>query len=1297
MAGRLTRMVLPVVLVGALALPALPDTAEDEGVLARLLQTLLSEAGREVRIRGFEGALSSRATVREITIADADGVWITLSGLVIDWNRTALLDRQVEVNELSAARIEVHRAPRTEVDGALPSPTAGTRFSLPELPVSIRLGAVRAEVVHLGPALLGQEAQVRLDGRALLAAGQGETRFEARRIDGAEGEFRIAGAFDNLSRALSLDIALTEGPDGVAAGLLGVPGRPAMGLTVQGDGVIETFAAQVALSTDGEPRVQGAFSLIDATPDTDLLQGGGFSLDLTGDLRPLLTRDLHPFFGEVSSLRATGSRDEAGEVSLPVLSVQTGALSLEGSAALRPDGLPRRAGLVARLAPRQGESVLVPGTGGAGRLRSATFDLNYDEALSRDWSVRAVLQGLDLPGVDLAETVLDARGRLNPQGGTPAGGTGSEPVVEGVFEFAAEGLSARDPAVQSALGGAFFGLASVTWPGPGQPIDLTGLAFEGETVSLTAHGAITDLAFDGFAEFAAPDLSAFSGLAGRELGGDALVMLQGRIDPLTGALDLDVDLSARDLSLGLPEADAFLAGESGISVSLSRDTEGTVLRGLSVVAGTASIDASGTARPDGTALRARLTVDDLARLGPGWGGRMVLESDLATDPADARLRLDGSLIDLEFGDLPGASALGGLFRGATRLRADLTRAGDITRIGLFTVQGPHLGMAASGLWSAVAPDLTLALERLSLAALAPGGGGTLAGQVRLAADGADRRLSLSLAGDGPLALGLGTLDSVLQQGLTVQAEARLAPDGAIDVDDAALRAGGLSLRANGSQSGAGTARYALEGALADLSVLVPGVAGLAGLQAVITRVPSADRWGIDASLSGPAGLSAQARGHLRDDRIVSLALSGQVDAAIANPGIEPNSVQGLIRFDGTVNGPPTLASLDLRARTEGARLALPVQYLAFHDITASARLRGPVAEVQVDGTSQTGGTGALSGTIRLDATREADLTLRLTDLLVQQPNLFEAQVSGQVRLAGRLNGGPLASGRLDVGRAEIRIPNSPLARAGFGVAGLSHVGEGADSRRTRTNAGIATGTRARATPPPPMRLDLTLAAAGRVFVRGRGLDAELGGTLRLGGATRAVVPAGSFQLIRGRLDLLGNRFVLTDGSASMVGSFLPFITLTATTESDGVSTSVSVTGQADSPEITFSSNPELPQDEVLARLIFRRSLASLSPFQAAQLALSVATLTGRAEESILGRTRAAMGLDDLDFRVNEDGETELRAGRAISETVYTDVGVTSTGRGEVTINLDLSPSVTLRGRADTEGGSGLGLFFERDY
>jgi len=118
---------------------------------------------------------------------------------------------------------------------------------------------------------------------------------------------------------------------------------------------------------------------------------------------------------------------------------------------------------------------------------------------------------------------------------------------------------------------------------------------------------------------------------------------------------------------------------------------------------------------------------------------------------------------------------------------------------------------------------------------------------------------------------------------------------------------------------------------------------------------------------------------------------------------------------------------------------------------------------------------------------------------------------------------------------------------------------------------------------------------------------------------------------------------------------------------------------------------------VLARLIFRRSLASLSPFQAAQLAMSVATLTGHADGTFMTRARQSLGLDDLDVITDAEGETALRAGRYLTDNVYSDLTVDSAGRGEVSINLDLTRSITLRGRTDTEGRTAVGVFFERDY
>jgi translocation and assembly module TamB len=172
---------------------------------------------------------------------------------------------------------------------------------------------------------------------------------------------------------------------------------------------------------------------------------------------------------------------------------------------------------------------------------------------------------------------------------------------------------------------------------------------------------------------------------------------------------------------------------------------------------------------------------------------------------------------------------------------------------------------------------------------------------------------------------------------------------------------------------------------------------------------------------------------------------------------------------------------------------------------------------------------------------------------------------------------------------------------------------------------------------------------------------------------------------------------LDEGSATLQGRLVPFIRLVATTEADGTVVQIIIEGEASEPVITFRSVPELPEEEVLARLLFGRDITAISPLQAAQLASAIATLAGRGGDGIVSRLRQGFGLDDLDVVTGEDGTAAVRAGRYLSENIYTDVTVGADGKTELNLNLDVSPSVTVRGRLGSDGNTGLGVFFERDY
>jgi translocation and assembly module TamB len=298
-----------------------------------------------------------------------------------------------------------------------------------------------------------------------------------------------------------------------------------------------------------------------------------------------------------------------------------------------------------------------------------------------------------------------------------------------------------------------------------------------------------------------------------------------------------------------------------------------------------------------------------------------------------------------------------------------------------------------------------------------------------------------------------------------------------------------------------------------------------------------------------------------------------------------------------------------------------------------------------------------------------------------------------------LLGGALVAGSIALGQTEVRVPSSGFETAGA-LLNLRHRNEPSEVRATRVRAGLldaATGGGAGDASGGAFRLDVTVSAPSQVFVRGRGIDAELGGQLRLTGSTDAIVPAGGFSLIRGRLDILGKRLVLSRADLALEGSFVPVLDIAAVTESDGIASTVNIAGPADNPVVSFSSSPPLPQEEVLARLLFGRALESISALQAAQLANAVAVLAGRGGEGLVGRLRKSFGLDDLDLATAEDGSTALTVGKYLTDNVYTEVEVEQGGKAKISLNLDLRDGVTVKAGVGDDGNAGVGIFLERDY
>jgi translocation and assembly module TamB len=176
-----------------------------------------------------------------------------------------------------------------------------------------------------------------------------------------------------------------------------------------------------------------------------------------------------------------------------------------------------------------------------------------------------------------------------------------------------------------------------------------------------------------------------------------------------------------------------------------------------------------------------------------------------------------------------------------------------------------------------------------------------------------------------------------------------------------------------------------------------------------------------------------------------------------------------------------------------------------------------------------------------------------------------------------------------------------------------------------------------------------------MVVRGRGLFAELAGSVRVVGSTAAPQPLGSFHMVRGNLSIAGQTLTFSKGEVGFSGGSLtdPSLNFVVTSATSTMSASLEITGTASKPKITLTSTPEMPQDEVLAQLRFHRSAGSLSPFELAAAANSLAELSGATSGiDTLGGLRQRLGLEQLSIGTGPNGSAALQVGRYVAPRVY---------------------------------------------
>jgi translocation and assembly module TamB len=456
---------------------------------------------------------------------------------------------------------------------------------------------------------------------------------------------------------------------------------------------------------------------------------------------------------------------------------------------------------------------------------------------------------------------------------------------------------------------------------------------------------------------------------------------------------------------------------------------------------------------------------------------------------------------------------------------------------------------------------------------------------------------------------------------------------------------------------------------------------------------------IDTGVTGDGGLSLKGGGSIviSGNRALDMRFSGNVPFAVLGMQLAARGfvANGSANFNLQLGGTAAAPVINGTVTTSGAGIVDVRRNLAINNLTADIRLNGQQAVIsRLTGQLASGGNVSVTGSVGIQpaANFPANIDVKLDRAVYVDGTLVVATVDGTILLRGPLLANPTLSGKLRLERASITVPEKlPTSLREIDIKHLNAPKAVLAQLRDTTARGARENSNT-------INLDLQLDAPSQIFVRGRGIDAELGGSVTIRGTAAAPIVSGGFTMRRGRITILNRRLDFSDKSRiTFAGDLTPALQMEANSTSGTTTLTVGVTGLATDPSITFSSSPALPQDEVLAQLIFGQSMSRLSAIQIAQLADAVGQLAGGRSTSLFQGLRNQLGVDDFDISTDANGRTNVGVGRYLNERTYLELQQNAKDGTKAIINLDVGRGVKLRGAAGANGSGEAGIVYEREY
>jgi translocation and assembly module TamB len=225
------------------------DSAPGHRFIVDQIGKLETASGLRIHIGRIDGSIFGKSQLRNVSVADQNGVFLTSPNIKLDWTPGAWLENKLHVDSVTADRVALIRLPKLK-----PSTKKG-----PILPgFDIHIGDLRIEHLDIGPQVSGKPRSGRVWGKADVHSGRALVELQTLIANGGD---RIGFHLDAQPDRNKFDLhARVIAPaDGLVPAAIGV--RQPVNLAIAGKGNWKRWRGTAALDLAGRPTARLALGV----------------------------------------------------------------------------------------------------------------------------------------------------------------------------------------------------------------------------------------------------------------------------------------------------------------------------------------------------------------------------------------------------------------------------------------------------------------------------------------------------------------------------------------------------------------------------------------------------------------------------------------------------------------------------------------------------------------------------------------------------------------------------------------------------------------------------------------------------------------------------------------------------------------------------------------------------------------------------------------------------------------------------------------------------------------------------